>query len=417
MPINPFESAQRQLEAVSPYINVDKNILNRLMHPDRVLKVSLPVKMDDGSVRVFQGFRSQHNDAAGPYKGGIRYHQDVSEEEVKALSMWMTWKCAVVGLPLGGGKGGIIVDPKKLSKTELERLSRAYARAIASIIGKDKDVPAPDVNTDGQIMAWMLDEFEKIVGHKEPGVITGKPLELGGSKGRKEATGRGALFALVELSKRLGLDPANTRIAVQGFGNAGYFFAKLAIQQGYKIVALSDSKGGIFDNSGLDVDAVMAHKRKNGSVQNFAQAKKVSNEELLELEVDILAPAALENVITKDNAARIKARAIVELANGPVTPDADEMLHKRGILSVPDVLANAGGVSVSYFEWVQNNSGYYWEEDEINQKLQALIRDAFAQVWQIHEEKKVHLRLAAYIVAVKRVSDAIALRSLSATHS
>jgi len=410
MTINPFESAQKQLQAVVPYLNIDTNIINRLMHPDRVLQVSLPVEMDDGKVAVFYGFRSQHCDAAGPYKGGVRFHQDVTEEEVKALSMWMTWKCAVVNIPLGGGKGGVIVDPKKLSRHELQRLSRAYAREIAPIIGKDKDVPAPDVNTDPQIMAWMLDEFEKTVGHKEPGVITGKPLALGGSKGRKEATGRGALFALIELSERLSLEPSYTRIAVQGFGNAGYYLAKLASQEGYKIVALSDSKGGIVDIDGIEVDAAMSHKQKTGALQGFVGAKNISNEQLLELDVEILAPAALENVITAENAPRIRAQAIIEVANGPVTPDADAVLHQRGILSVPDILANAGGVSVSYFEWVQNNIGYYWEEDEVNDKLQILIRAAFARVWDIHEEKNVPLRLAAYIVAVKRVADAMILR-------
>jgi glutamate dehydrogenase/leucine dehydrogenase len=410
MSVNPFESAQKQLQEVAPFVDVDKNIISRLMQPDRVLKVFLPITMDDGTVQVFEGYRSQHNNSAGPYKGGIRFHEDVSEGEVKALSMWMTWKCAVVGIPLGGGKGGVIVDPKLLSKAELERLSRAYARAISPIIGKDKDVPAPDVNTDGQIMAWMLDEYEQIVGRKEPGVITGKPLALGGSKGRTAATGRGGLFALMELAKRLKLEPKQTRVAVQGFGNVGYYFAKLAQAEGYKIVAVSDSKGGVFDEQGLDVEKLVAHKDKTGSVANYAGAQKITNAQLLELDVDVLVPGAFENVIGVENASNVKAKAIIELANGPVTPAADVILHKKGIYFVPDILANAGGVTVSYFEWIQNNYGYYWEEEEVNQKLQRIMSEAFGQVWEIHKQKNVNLRLAAYILALKRVADAISLR-------
>jgi glutamate dehydrogenase/leucine dehydrogenase len=382
---NPYQNAVKQLETVAKYLKIDKEILGQLKSPKRVIKADLRVKMDDGKTAIFKAFRSQHNDAVGPYKGGIRFHPNVSEDEVKALSMWMTWKCSVVGIPYGGAKGGIICDPKNMSEGELERLSRAYIQAIAKYIGPWKDVPAPDVNTTGQIMAWMVDEYEKIIGKHEPGVITGKPVEMGGSLGRTEATGLGGFYVLEQLRKVRNL-PQNITIAVQGIGNVGYWFIEFAKKAGYQVVAWSNSKGGEYKN------------------------KKITNEELLELPVDILVPAALENQITKDNVDKIKAKYIIEMANGPVTPEADEILHRRGIISIPDVLANAGGVTVSYFEWCQNNMGYYWEKEEVFSKLKVIMDKAFGEVWQIYQAKKVNPRMAAYILAVDRVVKAMKLR-------
>ncbi|HAV15027.1 MAG TPA: glutamate dehydrogenase [Candidatus Pacebacteria bacterium] len=417
---NPFLNAQEQLRQAASLLEpqygdkkVFRAVIQTLMTPQNLVQVELSIKMDNGKTQKFKAFRSQHNDARGPFKGGIRYHYNVSVEEVKALSMWMTWKCATTGIPYGGAKGGIIVDPSKLSKGEVERLSRAYARAITPYIGVWKDVPAPDVNTTGQIMAWMLDEYEKIIGRHEPGVFTGKPLEIGGSLGREEATGKGGVRVLEQLAKKLQLKPAQTTVAVQGLGNVGYWFAKLAAELGFNVVAVSDSRGGIVSNDmkkGLNIDAVMAHKKKMGSIAGFTGTRSVSNAELLELPVDVLVPAALENVITAENAGRVHAKAIVEMANGPVTPEADEILWKKHILSVPDVLSNAGGVTVSYFEWVQNLYGYAWTKKEVFAKLEPLMVDAFNHMWDMHEKKNVHLRLAAYVNAVKRVVDAMILR-------
>ena len=417
---NPFLNAQEQFRQAASLLEPqygDKKVfhavIQKLMTPQNLVQVELSVKMDNGKTQKFKAFRSQHNDARGPFKGGIRYHYNVSVEEVKALSMWMTWKCATTGIPYGGAKGGIIVDPSALSKGELERLSRAYARAITPYIGVWKDVPAPDVNTTGQIMAWMLDEYEKIIGRHEPGVFTGKPLEIGGSLGREEATGKGGVHVLEQLAKKLKLKPATTTVAIQGLGNVGYWFAKLASELGFNVVAVSGSRGGIVLNDmkkGLNLDAVMAHKKKTGSVTGFIGTRSISNAELLELPVDVLVPAALENVITAENAHRIHAKAIVEMANGPVTPEADEILWKKHILSVPDVLSNAGGVTVSYFEWVQNLYGYAWTKQEVFTKLEPLMVDAFNHMWAMHEKKNVHLRLAAYVNAVKRVVDAMILR-------
>ena len=386
---DPFLNAQKQIDNVAKYLSLDQKILTRIKQPDRVLKADLKVKMDNGKTRIFKAFRSQHNNSRGPYKGGIRYHANVSESEVKALSTWMTWKCATVGIPFGGAKGGIIVDPKTLSQGELERLSRAYMRAFYKHFGAWKDVPAPDVNTGGAEMAWMLDEYETLVGHQEPGMITGKPLELGGSQGRTEATGLGGLYVLEQLRQtwKGRILPKNTTIAVQGVGNVGYWFIEFAKKAGYQVVAWSNSKGGEY------------------------KGKKITNEELLELPVDVLVPAALENQITKDNAAKIKAKYIIEMANGPVTPEADEILHKRGTVSLPDVLCNAGGVTVSYFEWCQNNAGYYWTKTEVFAKLKAIMDRAFKDVWQIYTSKRVNPRLAAYILAVDRVVKALRLRS------
>lgn len=409
---NPFENAMKQLGAAASVMNLDKNILAQLQQPQRVLTVSIPVKMDNGEVKVFTAFRSQYNDACGPFKGGIRYHWNVSLDEVKALSFWMTMKCSVVGIPLGGGKGGIIVNPKELSEGELERLSRGYIQQIYKYIGPTQDVPAPDVYTTPQIMAWMLDEYEKLVGEHAPGMITGKPLSLGGSAGRGFSTAQGGVYVLNEAVKKLQFNKHEVTVAIQGFGNAGSFMAKILYEQGYKIVAASDSKGGIMNMNGLDVTALDVHKEQTGSVVGFAGAEAVSNEDLLELGVHILVPAALENVITAENAARIQAKMIVELANGPVTPDADEILHQKGILFIPDILSNAGGVTVSYFEQVQNASNYYWTEEEVLEKLEKIMVRAFNEVWETKEKYNVNMRVAAFVRAVERVSEAMKVRGI-----
>jgi len=414
---NPFVNALKQLANAAELINLDKKIHDALMEPKRVLSVTIPVQMDNGETKEFTGYRSQYNDALGPFKGGIRYHPGVNLDEVKALSFWMTMKCAVVGLPLGGGKGGVIVDPKILSETELEKLSRGYIQAIHQHIGPTKDVPAPDVYTTPQIMGWMMNEYEKIVGEHAPGVITGKPLILGGSAGRGSATAQGGVYVLREAGKKLGLSPAETTVAIQGFGNAGSHMAKILEKDGYNIVAVSDSKGGIYcgkqadgTKSKLDIAALENHKEQTGSVSGFDSVQNITNEELLELEVDILIPAALENVITSENASRVKAKMIVELANGPVTPDADEILHKNNVLFIPDILSNAGGVTVSYFEQVQNAMNYYWEEAEVLQKLEKIMVDAFNGVWATKEKYNIDMRTAAFVRAVERVAEGMKAR-------
>jgi glutamate dehydrogenase/leucine dehydrogenase len=367
--------------------------------------------MDDGVVKVFTGYRSQYNNALGPYKGGIRYHPNVTLDEVKALSFWMAIKCATVNIPLGGGKGGVIVNPKELSEGEIERLSRGYIQKIWRNIGSDKDIPAPDVYTTPQIMAIMRDEYEKLVGHSDPGVITGKPIEEGGSEGRSFATAQGGVYCTTQLAKKLGLVPGSTTVAIQGFGNAGSFMAKILSSLGYNILAVSDSRGGITTSDdqqatirGFDIGALIEHKQKTGSVQDFSGAKNISNEELLELPVDILVPAALENVITDLNAHNVKAKAIVELANGPTTPEADEVLKEKGIVVVPDVLANAGGVTVSYFEWDQNVKGEHWSEEDVLQKLEKIMVDAFNDVWETKEKYGIDMRTAAFVRAIERIA-------------
>ena len=407
---NPWKNALAQLDSVSKILDLDTKTVKALKALKKVHKTTLNLKMDNGKTQSFPAFRGQHNDAVGPHKGGIRYHPGVTEDEVKALSMWMTWKCSVVGIPYGGAKGGIIVDPKQLSNGELERLTRAYAKFITPFIGSRIDVPAPDVNTDGQTMAWILDVYEKITGRQEPGVITGKPIALGGSQGRTEATGLGGFYILEHLIKKLGLKREKTTIAVQGVGNVGYWFSKFACEAGYKLIAISDSKGGAVRKSGFIIDEAIKAKEKEGSVNCLTNGMKISQEELINLDVDILVPAALENVITADVAKNMKAKIILEMANGPVTPEADDILHKRGIISIPDVLANAGGVTVSYFEWVQNNMGYYWEKEEVFNKLEKIMHQAFEQVWSVYKDKKINPRMAAYIVAVDRVVTAMKLR-------
>ena len=402
--MNQFENAMKQLDNASKIINLNSDVHEILKSPERVLTVSIPVKMDNGSTKVFTGFRSQYNNALGPYKGGIRYHWNVSLEEVKALSFWMMVKCATVNIPMGGGKGGIIVNPKELSEGEIERLSRGYIEKIWRDIGSDKDIPAPDVYTTPQIMAWMRDEYEKLVGHSDPGVITGKPIEQGGSEGRGFSTAQGGAYCTRELATKLGLVPSETTVAIQGFGNAGSFMAKILAEMGYKIVAVSDSKGGIKSDDGLDISALTVYKEKTGSVVGFGSTEAISNEEILELAVDILVPAALENVITAENVGNIRAKSIVELANGPTTPEADEILKEKGIVVVPDVLANAGGVTVSYFEWDQNIKGEHWTEVDVLEKLEKIIVDAFHEVWETKEKYNIDMRTAAFVKAIERVA-------------
>lgn len=424
---DPHQNAVAQLEKVAALLAKDyqdnqevfSKVVSKLKEPTNLYQTELEITMDDGAKKNFTAFRAQHNNARGPYKGGIRYHQDVSEAEVKALSTWMTWKCAVTGIPYGGGKGGIIVDPKKLSIRELEKLSRAYARFLSDKIGPWVDVPAPDVNTTGQIMAWMVDEYQQsltekgLVQENPLGTFTGKPLALGGSEGRDEATGLGGVMVMDKLVEKMGYkNKKDIKVAIQGFGNVGYWFAKHAYDRGYTVVAVSDSKGGLYLKAGLNPEKVMACKRDKGSVQlcGGEQGQILSNEQILELEVDILVPAALENVLHKDNADKVKAKAIIEMANGPVTPEADEILKDKEVVLVPDVLANSGGVTVSYFEWVQNLQGYYWSHQEVISKLQPLMETAFAQMWQMKETHQVDGRMATYMTAVKRVIDAMILR-------
>ena len=408
---NPFAIAQQQLDEAAALLQLDPALHEFLRWPMRELHVTLPVKMDDGGTKIFHGFRVQYNDARGPCKGGIRYHPAETIDTVRALAAWMTWKTAVVDIPLGGGKGGVICNPKEMSPGELERLSRAYVRQVGRILGLEKDVPAPDVYTTPQIMAWMADEFSFLKGYNEFGVITGKPLALGGSAGRGDATARGGLYCLREAGKVLGLDLKGATTAIQGYGNAGSFAHKLGVELlGLKVVAVSDSKGGIYNPAGLDYAPLMGHKEKTGSVVDFPGAKTISNEELLELEVTVLIPSALENVITESNARRIKAKLSAELANGPTTPEADHILHQNGVYVIPDFLCNAGGVTVSYFEMVQNAYGYYWDEALVHERLDKKMTAAFHAVHQAAQQHAVHNRLAAYLVAVNRVAEAVQLR-------
>ena len=407
--LNPFQIAQQQIDAAASLLGLPKHVVEILKHPKRVLSVTFPVKMDDGTIRVFQGYRSQHNDALGPTKGGIRFHPDVTMDEVKALSMWMSFKCGVVGLPYGGGKGGVVCDPRQFSKGELERVSRGFMEAIADIVGPEKDIPAPDVYTTPQIMGWMMDTYSRLKGSYSPGVITGKPLIVGGSKGRNEATARGCVFTIEEAMKDAGRVPQETTVAVQGFGNAGKMAAKLLAEQGYKVVAASDSTGGIYNPNGLDVERV-SQLKETASILQYEDAKQISNAELLELDVDILIPAALENVITAANAERIRARVIAEAANGPTTPDADAILRKKGVLVIPDILANAGGVTVSYFEWVQNLMNYYWSEEEVNEKLKTAMVEAYRAVRDLAGQYEVDMRTGAYMIALLRIAQGMEAR-------
>jgi glutamate dehydrogenase/leucine dehydrogenase len=411
--INPFEVALKQLDEAAKLIRLDKGLHQVLAHPKRVLTVSLPVKMDNGEVRVFTGYRSQHNDARGPHKGGIRYHPQVTIDEVKALSMWMTWKCAVADIPYGGGKGGIICNPKEMSNGELERMTRRYAYAIADIIGPHTDIPAPDVYTGGKEMAWIMDTYSALKGnYVQPEVITGKPIAIGGSLGRNEATGRGLAFTVREAAKKLKLNMKAATIAVQGFGNAGQFASQLVEEQGPIIIAASDSKGGVYNKAGMKADALRKHKEKTGSVVGFPGARSISNEELLEIDCTILIPAALENQITAKNAGKVKAKLVAEAANGPTTPEADDILYRNKVLTIPDILANGGGVTVSYFEWLQNLRREYWTEAEVNEKLDKNITKSFLDTYAESERLGVNMRKASTVLAVKRVVEAIQLRGL-----
>ncbi|MCL4451200.1 MAG: Glu/Leu/Phe/Val dehydrogenase [Candidatus Thermoplasmatota archaeon] len=409
--LDPFDIAVKQLEKAAKVINLDKQALNILKEPMQILQVRIPVKMDDGRTEVFTGFRVHYNNARGPVKGGIRFHPEESLSTVKALAAWMTWKTAIIDIPLGGAKGGIICDTKKLSVGELERLSRAYVRSLGEYIGPEVDVPAPDVYTTPQIMAWMMDEYENIVRMSAPGVITGKPLELGGSLGRGDATAKGGMYVLREGAKRLGLDLSKATVAIQGFGNAGQFAVKLVQEHFHsKVVAVSDTKSGIYSEKGINFEALMEHKKKTGSVANFPGTKNITNEELLELNVDVLIPAAIENQLTSKNADKVKAKIILELANGPTTPDADEIFFKKKIMLLPDFLANSGGVTVSYFEWVQNVSGLYWDLDEVYSRLDKKMTKATKEVLDAAEKYKIDSRTAAYTISIKRVADAMKLR-------
>lgn len=411
--INPYQTAVQQLDEASKLIKLDDGMRQILANPKRVLTVSLPVKMDNNEIKVFTGFRSQHNDARGPYKGGIRYHPQVSIDEVKALSMWMTWKCAVADIPYGGGKGGIICNPKEMSEDELERLTRRYAYAISDIIGPRTDIPAPDVYTGGKEMAWIMDTYSALKGNfMQPEIITGKPLAIGGSLGRTEATGRGLSFTVREAAKRLKINMNTATVVVQGFGNAGQYSAQFLEEQGAKVIAFSDSNGGVSNKDGIQVGALRKHKEKKGSVVGFPGTRPISNEDLVEMECTILVPAALENQITSKNAGKIKAKIVAEAANGPTTPDADDILYKNGIMVIPDILANGGGVTVSYFEWLQNLRREYWKEDEVNQRLDRSISNAFSDVYETHDQYTVNMRKASTLLAIKRVVEATNIRGI-----
>jgi glutamate dehydrogenase (NAD(P)+) len=409
---NIWAVAQQQFDAAADKLDLDDGLRRVLRVPKRELTVNFPVTMDDGHVEVFTGYRVQHNLSRGPAKGGIRYHQDVTLDEVRALAMWMTWKCAVVNIPYGGGKGGVIVDPKHLSRKELEGLTRRFTTELTPLIGPDRDIPAPDVNTNAQTMAWIMDTFSMHHGYTIHGVVTGKPISVGGSLGRNEATARGAVFTLLEASKALGLPLPGATVAIQGFGNAGSVAAQLLHAEGARIVAVSDSSGGIHSDAGLDPEKVLAWKREHGTVVGLPGTTEVTNAEILEIECDILVPAALENQITRQNAPRVKAGIIAEAANGPTTPDADAILHDRGIFLIPDILCNAGGVTVSYFEWVQDMQSFFWTEDRINQSLKEIMDRAFGDVHRMSERHEVDMRTAAYMVAVARVAEATTLRGL-----
>ncbi len=409
--LNPFQIAQRQLDEAASMLGLDPAIHALLREPLREFVVNFPVRMDDGSMEVFKGYRVQYNDARGPTKGGLRFHPDETIDTVRALAAWMTWKCAVVDIPLGGAKGGVTCNPKSLSPYELERVARGYIRAVFKVLGEHTDIPAPDVYTTPQIMAWMMDEYSVMRGHNVPGMITGKPLPLGGSAGRSDATARGGIFCVREAAGVLDLDVRGATAAIQGYGNAGHFVHQLGSELlGLKVVALSDSQGGIYNPGGFDYEAVHKYKRQTGSVIDFPEAKNITNKELLELDVSILFPAALESVITVQNAPDIKAKIIAELANGPTTPEADQILYQKGVYIIPDFLCNAGGVTVSYFEQVQNAYNYYWPVETVHERLDNKMTAAFQAVHAMARQRKVHNRLAAYLVAVARVAEAVTLR-------
>jgi glutamate dehydrogenase (NAD(P)+) len=409
---NPFQIAREQLHRVADIFAIDQRLVNILQECKKALVVSIPVTMDDGTINVFEGYRVTHNIARGPSKGGLRYHPDVTLDEVKALAMWMTWKCALMNIPFGGAKGGVICDPKKLSRGELERMTRRFTSEIINEIGPEKDIPAPDVGTDGTVMAWIFDTYSMNKGHSVLGVVTGKPLNVGGSLGRLEATARGCLYCIQEAVRKKELRLEELRVAVQGFGNVGSFLAKFLAEEGATVVAVSDSTAGLYNPKGIDIPAALAHKQETGTLAGLRGADAISNDDLLVVDCDVLAPCALEQVITGDNADRIKASIICEGANGPITPTADEILEEKGVLVLPDILANAGGVVVSYFEWVQGLQEYFWKEPEVNSKLRDIVTRAFNETWQVSNDREIAMRPAAYGLAVRRVADATITRGL-----
>ncbi|HSD46502.1 MAG TPA: Glu/Leu/Phe/Val dehydrogenase [Pyrinomonadaceae bacterium] len=410
--LNPFEIAKQQFNRAADYLDLDPSMRHVLENAKRQLIVSIPVKMDGGDVQVFEGYRVQHNIARGPAKGGIRYHPNVTLDEVKALASWMTWKCATVGIPYGGGKGGVICDPKSLSRNELERLTRRYAFEIAPIIGPDRDIPAPDVYTDEQTMAWIMDTISMVRGHTELGVVTGKPISLGGSQGRSEATARGCLYALREACRVKNMSLRDARVSVHGFGNAGANIARLVAEDGAKVVAACDSKIAVYAEDGIDVTAALKHKHDTGSLAKLRGTKEIACEDVLTVDCDILLPSALENAITLKNVGNVKAKIIAELANGPTTPSADRILEDRGVMLIPDILANAGGVTVSYYEWVQDQYSFFWTEDKINKTLESTIQTAFNAVHETAQRYNTDMRTGAYILAVGRVVDATQMRGI-----
>ena len=410
--LNPFRISQIQFDIAAEHLKLDPGLRQVLRTPKRVMEVAIPTKMDNGQVKVFTGFRVQHNVARGPAKGGLRYHPNVTLDEVKALAMWMTWKTATVNVPYGGAKGGVICDPKRMSKGELERMTRRFTSEILPIIGPGRDIPAPDVYTDSQTMAWIMDTYSITVGEATPGVVTGKPISLGGSEGRNEATARGCLFAVEEACKVKKINLRGATVAIQGFGNAGSSAAKLFAEKKARIIAISDSRGGVFNSRGIDPLKAMRYKERSGTVVGMPGTSRISNDDLLTLKCDILIPAALENVITLNNAELIKARIVAEAANGPTTPHADEVLARKGVFLVPDILANAGGVTVSYFEWAQDLQGYFWTEGEVNARLESVIKRAFREVHEMSRKHHAHMRTGAYILSVGRVADATVVRGL-----
>jgi glutamate dehydrogenase (NAD(P)+) len=409
---NPLEIARDQLRRVAQAFSIDDNLVRVLSNCKKAVSVSIPVTMDAGTIEVFEGYRVTHNVARGPSKGGIRYHPDVTLDEVKALSMWMTWKCALMGIPFGGAKGGVVCDPKKLSLRELEGMTRRYTSEIINEIGPEKDIPAPDVGTSPREMAWIFDTYSMNKGHSVLGVVTGKPLTIGGSLGRLEATARGGLYSTLEAIGKCALDIDGLTVVVQGFGNVGSYYALFMQQEGAKVIAVSDSGGGVYNPNGIDIPAAIAHKQERGTLKGLGGVEPISNDELLLLQCDVLAPCGLEQVITEENADKVKTKIVCEGANGPTTPAADEILEERGILVLPDVLANAGGVVVSYFEWVQGLQEYFWKEDEVNAKLKEIVDKAFAETWHVHTSRDVSMRTAAYGLAVQRVAEATTTRGL-----
>jgi glutamate dehydrogenase (NAD(P)+) len=409
---NPYDIARAQLGRVAAAFDIDPSLVNVLQECKKAVEVSIPTKMDDGSVVAFKGYRVTHNIARGPSKGGIRYHPDVTLDEVKSLAMWMTWKCSLMGLPFGGAKGGVVCNPKRMSRRELEGMTRRFTSEIINEIGPEKDIPAPDVGTNAAVMAWIFDTYSMNKGHSVLGVVTGKPLTIGGSLGREEATARGALYCIEDVAEKLGTPVEGQRVAIQGFGNVGSFLAKFLHELGATVIAVSDSAGGVHNEKGIDVPAALRHKAEHGTLEGLADTDALSNDELIVLDCDVLAPCALEQVITRENADRLRAKIVCEGANGPTTPEADEILEGNGVLILPDVLANAGGVVVSYFEWVQGLQEYFWKEAEVNQRLNEIVTRAFDETWALAETKDVSMRLAAYGLAVQRVAEATTTRGL-----